>query len=216
MGIKVKTVQASEFSSTTYLPERDILSETHRGYSKSEELFKKKYEPVDLESFKRFRNIVSLDKLINSIELAKNIINNQKLCNSLLLLINSYSNLLNGEINQSFILSWTILEQYLNYKWNMLLERREIRGERRKKLRGINYTASIKTEMLNLLGYIPKEDLEILNKLRNKRNNLMHKIKQISKENAIISLKLAINYSNARINDYIREFIKKNAKKNLK
>ena len=204
-GIKVKTVQASEFSSTTYLPEKDLLSETHRGYSESEKLFKKKYEPLDLESFKKFRNIVNLDNIINSIELAKTLIKDPKLFNSLLLLIHSHSNLLNSETNQSFILSWTILEQYLNFKWDKLLEKKEVLGKRKKKLKGRDYTASIKMEMLNVLGYITKEDYIILNELRKERNKFMHEITQISRERAIQTLNLAIIYSKIRIEDYLQE-----------
>lgn len=209
-GIRLKTVQASEFICTTYLPERDFLSVAHRDHSKSKELFDKRYELIDLESFKKFRTIVSLDKVTESIDLAKNLINIENLFNSLLLLIHSYSNLLNGEINQSFILSWTILEQYLNYKWDLLLDRKEIIGNRLKKLTGRDYTASIKTEMLNLFGYLTKEDYEILNDLRKKRNKFIHEIKKISSDKAIRSLNLAVNYSKARIDDYIRESKKKN------
>ena len=205
MGIKVKTVQASEFSSTTYLPERDILSETYRGYSKSEELSKKKYEVVDLESFKKDRNILNLDIVINSIELAKRLRNDSKLFNTLLLLIHSHTNLLNGEINQSFILSWTILEQYLNFIWNLVLKKKEISGKRKKKLEGRDYTASVKTEMLNVLGYITKKDYIVLDELRSMRNKFMHETTHISREKAIQSINVAITYTKNRIDYYIKE-----------
>lgn len=204
-GIKLKTVQASEFVCTTYIPEKDFLSVAHRDFSKSKELFDKRYELIDLEYFEKYRVIVSLEKVIKGIELAKNLIKDEKLFNSLLLLIHSYSNLLNSEINQSFILSWTILEQYLNYKWDLWLDRKGISGNRQRKLTGRDYTASIKTEMLNLSGYVTKEDYAILNDLRRKRNKFMHEIRQIPGEKANLSLNLAINYSRARIDDYIRK-----------
>lgn len=212
MGFRIKTVQASDFYYTTYLPEKDFLAETHRDYSKSKELFDEKYKFLDLVSFKKSRIIVSLDKLIQSIDLAKKVINNLKLFNSLLLLIHSHSNLLNGELNQSFILSWTVLEQYLYYKWDLFLDKKEISGKRLKKLKGREYTASVKTEMLNLFGYITKEDFKILNDLRNKRNKFMHEIKEITRKEAIQSRALALEYSKVRINDYIRESKKQNSK----
>jgi len=204
-GIRLKTVQASEFVCTTYLPEKDILSVAHRDHSKSKELFDKRYELIDLEYFEKYRVIVTLEEVIKGIELAKNLIKDEKLFSSLLLLIHSYSNLLNGEINQSFILSWTILEQYLNYQWDLWLDRKEISGDRKKKLTSRDYTASVKTEMLNLSGYVTKEDYDILNDLRRKRNDFMHEIKQIPREKANLSLNLAINYLRARIDGSIRE-----------
>jgi len=176
MGIRVKTVQASNFFSTTYLPEKDFLTIPHRKYSKSKEMFDKRHGIIDLESFKNFRIIVSLDKLTKSIDLAKNLINDQKLFNSLLLLIHSYSNLLNGEVNQSFILSWTIIEQHLNYKWDIFLNEKNVSRKRHKNLESGNFTAFIKADMLNFFGYISEKDFHIINGLRDKRNGFMHNI----------------------------------------
>jgi len=206
-GIKIKSVQGSEFVYTTFLPEKKILNESYRDYSKSKELQEFRYKTVDLEEFKKNRRIIPLEKLIKIVNQANNLINNEKIVDSLNLLIHSYTNLTNGEINQSFILSWTIIEQYLNYKWDSLLKSKQVSSNRQKKLKGRDYTASVKTEILNLFDCVKDDEYILLNSLRKKRNDFMHELMNIPNEIAQESLNLALKYLKARVNDFL---LKKN------
>lgn len=200
-GINIKSVQGSEFVYTTYLPEKKILSVSYRDYSKSKELHEARYKTVDLEGFIKNRRIIPFERLVKIVSTANNLIINEKIFDSLNVLIHSYTNLTKGEFNQSFILSWTIIEQYLNHLWASLLNNKEVSYNRQKKLKGRDYTASIKTEILNLFGYIEDVEYHILNNLRKKRNDFMHEIVNISYDIAEKSLNLALKYSKARVND---------------
>lgn len=203
--IFINSVQGSEFVYTTYLPEKNFLGESHRSHSKSEELFQERYKAVDLEEFKKRRRFIALEKLIELVNLTNQLIKNEKIVDSLNLLIHSFTNLTKGEINQSFILSWTIIEQYLNYKWDNLLNSKQISSSRQKKLKGRNYTASVKTEILNLFDIVKDDEYIILNSLRKKRNQFMHQIMSIPNEIAQESLNLALKYSKIRIYDFLSE-----------
>ena len=200
-GINIKSVQGSEFVYTTYLPERQILSVSYRDYSKSKELHDTRYKSVDLEGFKKNRRIIPLERLVKIVKIADSLIINEKIFESLNILIHSYTNITKGELNQSFVLSWTIIEQYLNYKWDSLLKNKEVSNNRQKKLKGRDYTASIKTEILNLFEYIEEDEYLILNNLRKKRNDFMHELVNIPHGIAEKSFNLAIKYSKARVND---------------
>jgi len=202
-GININSVQGSEFEYTTYLPENDFLGESYRSHSKSEELFKDRSKVVDLEEFKKKRRILTLEELIQIVNLTNNLINNEKIVDFLNLLIHSFTNLTKGEINQSFILSWTIIEQYLNYKWDSLLNSKKVSSSRQKKLRGRDYTASVKTEILNLFDIVKKNEYIVLNSLRKKRNDFMHQIVNIPNEVAQESLNLALEYSKTLVNDFL-------------
>ncbi len=201
-GIKTKSVEGSEFVYTTYLPEKNILSESYRGHSKSEELHETRYKTVDLEEFRKNRRIISLDRLVEIVNLANSLINHERIFDSFNILIQSYTNLTKGELNQSFILSWTIIEQYLNYKWASLLNNKKVSNNRQKKLKkSRDYTASVKTEILNLFDYLEDDEYNTLNDLRKKRNDFIHEIVNISPDISKKSFNLALRYSKARIND---------------
>ncbi len=204
-GIPIKSVQASEFVYVTYIPDRELLTESYRSSSKSKELFDKRHEFIALNDFKQRRNIISLDKLRKIVNLANKISKNNNIENSLNLLIHSFTNLGKLEINQSFILSWTIIEQHLNYKWDLLSKDKHLSRSRKKKLESRDYTASVKTEMLNLLGYISEEEYRMINGLRKERNNFMHEIIQIPRESANLSFKLARSYLKSRIEEYVEK-----------
>lgn len=203
--IFIKSVQGSEFVQTTYLPEKDFLGESYRSHSKSEELFQERHKAVDLEEFKKRRRVIPIKELKQIVNLTNNLISNEKVVDSLNLLIHSFTNLTKGEINQSFILSWTIIEQFINYKWDSLLNSKQISGRRKEKLTGRDYTASVKTEILNLFDIIKENDYIVLNKLRKKRNKFIHEIENISNEIAQESLNLALIYSKTRVNDFLKQ-----------
>ena len=202
-GININSVQGSEFVYTTYLPEKDFLGESYRSHSKSEELFKDRSKVVDLEEFRKKRRIIALEELKTIVNLTNNLISNEKIVDSLNLLIHSFTNLTKGEINQSFILSWTIIEQYLNYKWDSLLNNKKVSSNRQKKLKGRDYTASVKTEILDLFDIVKENEYIALNSLRKKRNDFMHQIVNIPNEVAQESLNLALEYSKTRVNDFL-------------
>ncbi len=91
------------------------------------------------------------------------------------------------------VLCWFVAEQYINDIWNNELTKRSIMGHRKKILQGNNYNASIKTEILELLGIINTDFYTKCNKIRKIRNNVAHDFgnKNATKQNSIDSLNLA-------------------------
>ncbi len=191
-GIFIKSVQAGEFSLTTYIPDTDNLVLSFPADSKSERLFEMRREAVNLDVFLKERRIIPISKLQYIMKLAEELIKEEPIYESLRLLVQSSTNLNKGEINQAFILSWTIIEQYLNYKWNLLIDSKGITGKRRKKLlKGRDYSISVIIEILNLNDHLSNDELILLNKLRKARNDFMHEMRSIPRDLAQTSLFLA-------------------------
>lgn len=65
-----------------------------------------------------------------------------------ILFIEGDSNLSSGEISQSFISHWTIIEQFINHLWDKIITKRKFTGKRKDRLKSINYIISIKLEVL--------------------------------------------------------------------
>jgi hypothetical protein len=70
--------------------------------------------------------------------------------------------------------AWTAIEILLKKKWGDLLKEKGVNRKRRDKLEGVDYTASIVIEFLELSGQITEAQYEILNRIRVKRNSWIH------------------------------------------
>jgi len=87
-----------------------------------------------------------------------------------------------GNFSVSLILSWFIIETYLNRFWNDYLkksnkeigEKKRINKERMDTLTGRDYTASIISNILELNNILSYDDFEIINEIRKERNKIVH------------------------------------------
>lgn len=202
--IPAYSIHESEFFYTLYLPEKDVIDETHFYNSRiSRQLFHETRQPLELRHFNIKRNIISLSKIETAFRTLKSLIGNNKLFNSLSLLVDSYTHLIKGEINESFILSWMIIEQYLNYIWNTFLDSKNISNERKKKLRSREFTVHVKVNILAVLGILEEEEYRDINKTRKIRNELMHEIEFNDIKDASSAYKLAFTYVRKRVSDYL-------------
>ncbi len=202
--IPIQTVHASDFNENSFNVDLKILSFSSQDSINTKHFHHLRYMPIDIENFEKERKIVTIETLEEIITLASKLINDKKISSSLTILIHAYTNLTKGEFNQSFILSWTIIEQYLNSLWRSALSDKKISNRRIKKLEGRDYTASIKLELLNLLGYINSEEYITFNKLRKKRNDFMHELLLISPLLAQEVLELAKNYTKLRVGEFLK------------
>jgi len=91
---------------------------------------------------------------------------------------------------RSLITSWAIIERLLDEKWATYIaehRKREIDGEqtvfinadRVKKLKGSDYTASIRTEVLSLLDCLSFDAYKKVENARRVRNGWMHELKNV-------------------------------------
>ena len=78
--------------------------------------------------------------------------------------------------------AWTVCEQLLSEAWTLLLHdtksQGRMPGKRRNKLEGLDYTASIKVEMLEIHGRIDYELYGRLEVARRARNQWVHKMQE--------------------------------------
>jgi hypothetical protein len=110
---------------------------------------------------------------------------------------------------RSLITAWTIIERLLDLKWSeymkghrkVTIEGEEIsfiNSDRLKKLEGRDYTASVRTEVLSLLGILSFEvykDMENIRKVRNGwmdgwMDGWMHELKQVKMSDARDAIKV--------------------------
>jgi hypothetical protein len=99
-------------------------------------------------------------------------------------------------------IAWTISEKLLGEQWDRYLERNRqrdvdgqlvafINAERKGKLTGRDYTASVVSEILSLLGELPFETFKQLSVVRGARNNWLHDLKPVSMHDAILAVRVS-------------------------
>ena len=85
---------------------------------------------------------------------------------------------------EAVVVAWTVCEQLLSEAWFSLLNdtksQRRMTGRRRKKLEGLDYTASVKIETLEIQGRIDYELYGRLEEARRARNGWVHGMKEPS------------------------------------
>lgn len=110
-----------------------------------------------------------------------------------------------GKYEASHISSWTITERCLNQIWLSYLADAEqqhptcsdtsnekyINSTRRQKLMGRDFTASIISEILSLNGMLPFEQYKLVSDVRQTRNDWLHKLRAIRREDSRKAINLA-------------------------
>ena len=108
-----------------------------------------------------------------------------------------------GHFETSQIVAWGITERCLNQLWSTHItasndafstdsSRPFINSDRRGKLNGRDFSASVISEILSLAGVIDFDTYDKLNRARRDRNNWLHKMKRMDKQQSVASLNLAI------------------------
>lgn len=102
---------------------------------------------------------------------------------------------------KSLITSWAIIECLLDLKWSEYIKKQRqatingktvtfINRDRLRKLEGQDYTASVKTEILSLLGILPFDIYKDMENLRKVRNGWMHELKLVEMSEAFDAIKV--------------------------
>jgi hypothetical protein len=98
--------------------------------------------------------------------------------------------------SESLILSWAVCEKLIGHLWGDFIKSKKesIEGLERmnrariEKLEGRDFTASIVTEVMELIGLLPLKLFRSLNDARSKRNAWLHKLATITDKDASNSL----------------------------
>jgi len=118
------------------------------------------------------------------------------------LLLHSFCLHHSGRFEASHIAAWTIAEKCLDDLWKTHLRDLDkqhtapgaakfINSERKRKLTGRDFTASIISEFLSLSGILPFDKYELASRVRKTRNDWLHKLRAIDRTDAGEAIVLA-------------------------
>lgn len=78
------------------------------------------------------------------------------------------------DYESALLWGWIWLESQISWLWTNHLDVRGITGERKKRMLGRDYTASIQIDTLEMAGVLPTDEAMMLTLLRQCRNDLVH------------------------------------------
>lgn len=144
--------------------------------------------------FPHERSSVSKEKLLEILRKAERIFEHKDKVEQLRFLLEANTHFVNSEYAQSFTMSWIIIEKYVFSLWEQFLKQRKVGGKRKHKLTNPSlWSVDYILETLNLNGILNGNEYKLLNELKKKRNNFIHKGKTISKEDARQCIDLGFN-----------------------
>lgn len=203
-GINVHSFDRQRLGSPLYFKKTLELIESFPAKALSEEIHKKRLEPFIESELLKERQVIPTDRITNLIKEASYLTSENILGEIPSTLLQSYTHIYNLGYSQSFLLSWAIIEQYLGFLWEKNIKEREIRGERRKiLLSNRDYPASVKSQILEMVGFLDLNELENVNKARKFRNAFIHNLKSISFVDAKFCFDLCQNFLKKWIQDLI-------------
>jgi hypothetical protein len=102
-----------------------------------------------------------------------------------------------GQLESSLVTAWIVAERCLNEIWDQYIKRQSDRSvtkmsrDRRDKLHGTAFTASVVSEILSLAGELSQEDYESMSAVRKKRNDWVHNLTTIESDDAAAAIVVA-------------------------
>ena len=185
-NIPIFSVESTEFSGWNVFFENDLhLNTSVRAEGYQNDRMNERNNFIDEKKLKNRRQ-VKLDEISKIIDLS-NKIPKLKVKKSLLRFMTySFTSLAQGEFEGSLILSWTIVEQWIDAKWKKLIAERKITGDRKDTLNDNRvFTASTKLEVFELTKTISSKDYLKLRELRKIRNGIIHNVdSQVNRRHA--------------------------------
>ena len=122
-----------------------------------------------------FRERVDIDILRQVISNAEAVSSDSYLCSVMSFLLEAHTHQESQEYRQSFVMSWLIIESWLDKTWSDALNEKNVSKTRQERLsEGNRFTAAVKSEVLNLLGHIDRDQLSKITTLRKRRNEAVH------------------------------------------
>ncbi|NIP61283.1 MAG: hypothetical protein GWN01_10265 [Nitrosopumilaceae archaeon] len=124
--------------------------------------------------------------LLSWIKNASKVIDCQNVVEELWLYAEAHTHLENTEYEQSFIMSWTIIEKYYSQKWKKKLHELGLSKKRIDKLTNSNqWSIDYIIEVMNLSKQLENVDYDLLMRLKRKRNRFYHDGEHVSKEESV-------------------------------
>ena len=133
--------------------------------------------------------LISKEKIQEILRFAEKITHHRKMRILLRTLLESFTLLRNEEHNASFILSWTIIEQYIENLWSFFISNNNVHEEKIMKLKRLDCDSKIR--ILNLCNIINHEMYELCMNFKKPRNNFIHNLIPVPNRTAESAYKFA-------------------------
>jgi hypothetical protein len=164
---------------------------TTRGSAGSTSFPRSVFEASSLKT-KLEREIISEEKIENYLETSSRIYENQGLRKKIIFVLRAITHHFNEEYSQSYLLSWILLEQHISSMLDRKLEEQGISNNRRDSISDSpHWYASHKIEMLEVSGVIDKDTYTKLNNMRKLRNDVVHEMATVNREDSQEILSMA-------------------------
>ena len=170
---------------------------------------------IEHETRRPWHLLVSMDIVSEAIDLTDAALVTQSNDAAILgeLLLHAFELHDSGKYEASHISAWTIVERCMNQIWHSHLDNAErkhanclidtdekfINSDRRKKLTGRDFTASVVSEILSLSDLLPFKQYRLTCDVRQTRNDWLHKLRAIDRSDSGKAISLArfmLQYSN--------------------
>jgi hypothetical protein len=138
------------------------------------------------------RQVLSTDDIKKILRLAEELTVDPASSTVLLMLLEGYTHFHNAEYTQSFLMTWVVIEKWLDTLWEDLMKEKGIAGKRKQKLvESMLWTADTILETLNLVGKLSNDPYKQVAKLKKRRNTILHNGIRATKEEAEACINLA-------------------------
>lgn len=151
---------------------------------------------TDERNFEKRSSLINKKTLFHATGLFTALINNNILRQLCVSLYKAHWEFNQFNYTGATIESWVVLEKLINMLWEKYITSSKTKGvkinsERKEKLTGRDFSASIITEILSLAIIIDNKTYNTLTKVRQARNHWMHGLKNIQEQDAINALNLS-------------------------
>lgn len=138
------------------------------------------------------RRVLSPDDIRKVLRLAEELTVDPASSTVLLMLLEGYTHLQNAEYTQSFLMTWVVIEKWLDTLWENLMKEKGITGKRKQKLvESMLWTADTILETLNLVGKLSNDAYKQVAELKKRRNTILHSGVRATKEESEACINLA-------------------------
>lgn len=130
------------------------------------------------------RQVVEVEYIEDLCDLVNELFQNQELKERLNSTLQSYTHHVNEEYTQAYLLAWISIEQYINSALDQFLkQQKDVNSDRRRELRrGGHWGSSHLLEMMEISNCISNDRYSKLTRMRRKRNDIVHKTENATKE----------------------------------
>ena len=198
-GISTQTIRPSDLAEIKFnIKTRNIVQYRWSNLSKIDKYLNSDYR---IAISRVHRQEISSELIYNIIQITESILKNYEYTEYLRLILSAHTQLNNEDNSQSFITSWTIIEKDLYKKWSEKIYSSKINKKVGKKLENLFIDKILDILYIDkIIFYDYYSQLKLLQQLR---NEVIHKGKIISNNEAKLCYNSALNI----INDVVKDVV---------